>query len=75
MNGLPAPDATVALKALARRWYEEIWKEARPEIADEIFAADYVHPRQAVSGPAGVKTHVALALGCQLQTGAGPLDR
>lgn len=51
--------AVHALKALALRWYEEVWNQGRLEVADEIFAADYVHPGQDVPGPAGVKAHVA----------------
>jgi steroid delta-isomerase-like uncharacterized protein len=52
------PWSPALLKALARRWYEEIWNQGRLEVADEIFAAAYVHPGQPVPGPAGVKAHV-----------------
>ncbi len=42
-------------KCLVRRWYEEIWNQGRLDVADEIFASDYVHPGQTLSGPAGVR--------------------
>ena len=46
-------------KALIRRFYEEVWNRGHLEVADEVFAEDYVRhdlrPTQALPGPAGQK--------------------
>jgi len=46
-------------KALIRRFYEEVWNHGHLEVADEVFAEDYVRhdlrPTQALPGPAGQK--------------------
>lgn len=46
-------------KALARRFYEEVWNLGNSEFAYEVFAAEYVRhdlrPTQALPGPAGQK--------------------
>jgi len=44
---------------LVRRFYEEVWNRGNVDVADEVFAADYVRhdsrPSQAEPGPAGQK--------------------
>ena len=46
-------------KALARRFYEEVWDRGNTDFAFEVFAEDYVRhdlrPTQALPGPAGQK--------------------
>jgi steroid delta-isomerase-like uncharacterized protein len=46
-------------KALVRRFYEEVWHKGNVEIADEVFAPDYVRhdlrPTQSAPGPEGQK--------------------
>ena len=46
-------------KALVRRFYEEVWDKGNLDVADEVFAADYVRhdPRAAdpAPGPEGQK--------------------
>jgi predicted ester cyclase len=46
-------------KALARRFYEEVWDKGDTEFAYEVFADDYVRhdlrPTQALPGPEGQK--------------------
>jgi SnoaL-like polyketide cyclase len=46
-------------KALARRFYEEVWNLGNSEFAYEVFAEEYVRhdlrPTQALPGPAGQK--------------------
>src|SRR5258708_23565326 len=46
-------------KALIRRFYEEVWNQGHLDVADEVFADDYVRhdlrPSQALPGPAGQK--------------------
>jgi len=46
-------------KALIRRFYEEVWNNGHLDVADEVFADDYVRhdlrPSQALPGPAGQK--------------------
>ena len=46
-------------KMLVRRFYEEVWGNANYQIADEVFAPDYVRhdlrPTQAAPGPEGQK--------------------
>jgi steroid delta-isomerase-like uncharacterized protein len=48
--------------ALVRRFYEEVWNRGNLDVADEVFARDYVRhdlrPSKAEPGPAGQK-HVA----------------
>jgi len=44
---------------LVRRFYEEVWNRGNVDVADEVFADDYVRhdwrPSQAAPGPAGQK--------------------
>jgi predicted ester cyclase len=51
--------ATEDNKALVRRFYEEVWSNGNYQIADEIFAPDYLRhdlrPTQAAPGPEGQK--------------------
>jgi len=46
-------------RALVRRFYEEVWNKGNYEVADEIFAEDYVRhdlrPGNPPPGPAGQK--------------------
>jgi steroid delta-isomerase-like uncharacterized protein len=46
-------------KALVRRFYEEVWRKGNYQVADEVFAPDYVRhdlrPTQAAPGPEGQK--------------------
>jgi steroid delta-isomerase-like uncharacterized protein len=46
-------------KALIRRFYDEVWNKGHLDVADEVFADDYVRhdlrPTQALPGPAGQK--------------------
>jgi steroid delta-isomerase-like uncharacterized protein len=46
-------------KALVRRFYEEVWAKGNLEVADEVFAPNYVRhdlrPTQAAPGPDGQK--------------------
>jgi SnoaL-like polyketide cyclase len=46
-------------KALARRFYEEVWNLGNSEFAYEVFAEEYVRhdlrPTRALPGPAGQK--------------------
>src|SRR5712692_6841648 len=46
-------------KALIRRFYDEVWNKGNLEVADEVFAEDYVRhdlrPSSALPGPAGQK--------------------
>jgi steroid delta-isomerase-like uncharacterized protein len=46
-------------KALVHRFYVEVWQNGNYEVADEVFAPDYVRhdlrPTQAASGPEGQK--------------------
>jgi steroid delta-isomerase-like uncharacterized protein len=46
-------------KALVRRFYEEVWDRGNLDVADEVFAADYVRhdfrPGKPGSGPEGQK--------------------
>ena len=46
-------------KALIRRFYEEVWGKGNVDVADEVFAADYVRhdlrPGNPLPGPAGQK--------------------
>ena len=50
---------TTANKALIQRFYEEVWGRGNLEVADEVFAADYVRhdlrPTNALPGPEGQK--------------------
>jgi steroid delta-isomerase-like uncharacterized protein len=45
--------------ALVRRFYEEVWNRGNVDVADEVFAHDYVRhdlrPSRAEPGPAGQK--------------------
>ena len=52
-----ATDLAEANKALARRWFEEGWNRGRLDLADEIFAADFVL-RGERTGPAGPQRSV-----------------
>ena len=46
-------------KALIRRFYEEVWGKGNVDVADEVFAPDYVRhdlrPGNPLPGPAGQK--------------------
>ena len=46
-------------KQLVRRFYEEVWGKGNVDVADDVFAPDYVRhdlrPTQAVPGPEGQK--------------------
>ena len=45
-------------KALARRFIDEVYNQARPEVIDELFADDYVDhtaSTEQASGPAGAR--------------------
>jgi steroid delta-isomerase-like uncharacterized protein len=46
-------------KALVMRFYDEVWRSGNLDIADELFAPDYVRhdprPTEAAPGPAGQK--------------------
>jgi predicted ester cyclase len=48
-----------ANKALIRRFYEEVWAKGNVDVADEVFAADYIRhdlrPTTAAPGPEGQK--------------------
>ncbi len=49
-----------ANKAIARRIYDELWNRQKPEVIDEIFAANAVHhnlPPGFPSGIEGIRTH------------------
>lgn len=54
---------SVGNKALLHRWFEEVWNRKRPEMIDELIAADalmygFGEPRsQVVKGPAGFKVY------------------
>jgi predicted SnoaL-like aldol condensation-catalyzing enzyme len=54
-------------KALIRRFYEEAWGKGNVNVADEVFAADYVRhdlrPGNPLPGPAGQK-QIATFSGC-----------
>jgi len=49
-------------KALARRYWDEIWNQGSLDLADEIFTADFLldmpPPNQPLRGPQGVKDFV-----------------
>jgi steroid delta-isomerase-like uncharacterized protein len=51
--------ATENNKALVRRFYEEVWQNGNYEVADEVFAPDYIRhdlrATQAAPGPEGQK--------------------
>ena len=50
-------------KQLVRRFYEEVWNKGNLDVADEVFADDYVRhdlrPTEAVPGPEGQKRAAA----------------
>ena len=50
-------------KAIARRIFEEIWNQGKLDVADEIYADNYVthgHAVELPSGPAGFKKLVSI---------------
>lgn len=51
--------STEANKALIRRFYAEVWSNGNLDVADEVFAAEYVRhdlrPGNPLPGPAGQK--------------------
>lgn len=66
-------------KALARRWFDEGWSRGRLEVADEIFAPDFVLGGERV-GPEGPRRSVVarrtafagLTVEIRLQVAEGP---
>ena len=62
-----------ANKALIRRFYDEVWNKGHLDVADEVFADDYVRhdlrPSRALAGPAGQKK-IAGACFVDVQRGA-----
>lgn len=54
--------STEELKAMARRYIEEVWNQGKLDLIDEMFAPDYINhtpsPGQ-VAGPAGIKQLIA----------------
>ena len=47
-------------KTIIRNAYEEIWNQGNLDVADELFAIDYVyHGVPQIRGPEGIKQHVA----------------
>ncbi|MGW4288023.1 ester cyclase [Streptomyces sp. NPDC004673] len=53
------PSTREANKALARRWFDEGWSRGMLDVADQIFAPDFLLGGRAV-GPAGPKESVRL---------------
>jgi steroid delta-isomerase-like uncharacterized protein len=51
-------------KALVRRFYEEVWNKGNLDVAEEVFASDYVRhdlrPTTAAPGPEGQKQIAAV---------------
>jgi steroid delta-isomerase-like uncharacterized protein len=53
---------TIANKALIQRFYEEVWGRGHLEVADEVFAADYVrHDLRPTNPPPGAEGQKQIA--------------
>ena len=52
----------MSTSATARRFFDEIWSQGEFDVADELFAPEYVGhpsgPEQSVRGPEGVKQYI-----------------
>jgi steroid delta-isomerase-like uncharacterized protein len=59
-------EAGMSAKVIARRFFDEVWSEGKLELADELFASDYIgHPsdvEETVRGPEAVKQYVRALL-------------
>ena len=66
----PAPESKADLqveenKAIANRYYKEIWSQGKLDVIDEIFASDFVHHEPIVGevrGPGGFKKYASILL-------------